>query len=353
MSKLLTVLLDTRPLGSGHVIRGVGSYTRNLLTELEQTPDLLVYRSSILEKNEHPHIDITHYPFFDLFFNSLPFISKGKTIVTVHDVIPLLYPEEYKPGMKGSLAFYRQRVALSRADALITDSECSKKDISTYLKIKPDKIHVVPLAATDALAPQPKDIVIEVKKFHSLPENYVLYVGDINYNKNIPQLIKMMKFLPEPVHLVCVGKHFFPQPIPEWQWIEKQMALSNVEQRVHFLTDILVDSTKELSALYTGALCYVQPSLYEGFGLPILEAMRCKTVVISSNGGSLPEVAGTAALLTEPNAEAFALAVESVLMWSKTKRLEFIRHASAWEKTFSWEKAASKTVDVYKSVVHK
>ncbi len=353
MDNLLKVLINTHPLASGHVIRGVGNYTRNLIAALEMIPDLLVYRSTILEAHEKPKVDIIHYPFFDLFFDTLPLLSVKKTIVTIHDVIPLIYPEHYKPGVKGTLKLAKQKLALKRVSAVITDSECSKRDIVSLLDVRPEKIAVVPLAASDSLAPQPERVIEEVRKFHNLPKVYVLYVGDINYNKNIPQLVKMIKFLPDYVHLVCVGKHFLPQPIPEWKWIEQQLALSNVEDRVHFLTDVLVDSSKELSALYSGALCYVQPSLYEGFGLPVLEAMKCKTVVVTTNGGSLPEVAGTAAIVTTPVAEEMALAVESVLSWSKTKRLEHIKKATEWEKKFSWQRAAAETAAMYRSVLKK
>ena len=347
---MLKVLLDTLPLGTGHAARGIGSYTRSLLEELEKDTDLVVFRSSLSDEQEQDKPDVIHYPFFDLFYSTLPLVKRGPTVVTVHDVIPLRYPEHYKPGIKGKIRLAKQKVALSSVDAVITDSESSKRDIANFLAVPEKKIHVIYLAANKELEPQSEYAVTKVRKKYSLPKNYLLFVGDINYNKNIPQLIKTLKYLPEKIHLVCVGKNFYPQPIPEWQWVEQQIALSNVEDRVHFLTDILVEATDELSALYSGALSYIQPSLYEGFGLPVLEAMRCKTPVIASNVSSLPEVAGDHAVLVEPTAEAFSQAAQEILNWSKTKRQKLLSAASAWQKSFSWKKTAEETKKVYTKV---
>lgn len=347
----MKVLIDTSPLSSGHAIRGVGTYTRELLEHLEQIEDIEVFRSSTLEKGKNLKPDITHFPFFDLFFNTLPIDMTKKTVVTVHDVIPLKFPQYYPPGIKGKLRFNQQKIALKTVNGIITDSESSKIDIVKYLGIPEEKIHVVYLAANPNLKAQKEIVVNKVAKRYHLPKQYVLYVGDINYNKNIPQLIKMMKFLPENVHLVCVGKNFVEQEIPEWQWIETQLALSNVAPRVHFLTNVLTDSEEDLAAIYSGALCYIQPSLYEGFGLPVLEAMQCRTPVVATNTSSLPEVGGEDAVYTGTNAEELAAGVEQVLSWSKSRREQKIKAAYQWSQTFSWQKTAANTVEVYKKVL--
>lgn len=350
--KQLNVLIDTSPLASGHAIRGIGVYTRLLVEELEQLPGVNVARSSALHDATFK-ADIIHYPYFDLFFNTLPFFSKTKRVVTIHDVIPLRFPKHYPPGKKGSLVVRKQKLALKNVQAVITDSAASKTDIVELLGVPEPKVFVVHLAAQAAFKVATTATIKEVRKRYQLPQQYLLYVGDINYNKNIPQLIKALKLLPEHIHLLCVGKNFYPQAIPEWQAIERQIALSDVSQRVQFLTEITGDAVPTLAALYSAALAYVQPSLYEGFGLPVLEAMACRTPVICGSNSSLLEVAGAYALSvsTVPQAEEIAKKVEELQDWSKNRRQEWTRAAYAWSQEFSWEKTAQDTLAVYQKVL--
>lgn len=350
-SSKISVLIDTSPMNSGHSIRGIGAYTRHLTNELKNRYDLTTITSSEYSTfKDKPKIDLIHYPYFDLFYPTLPLNITKTTVVTIHDVIPLKFPEFYLPGIKGKINFERQKLLLKNVNAVITDSHSSKKDIVEYLGIAEQKIHVIYLAANPELKSSSETEIKKVAKKYNLPKKYVLYVGDINYNKNIPQLIKMVKFLPGDIDLVCVGSNFREQDIPEWRWIETQVALSDVSRRVHFLTEILTDSIEELSAIYSGAVCYIQPSLWEGFGLPILEAMQCRTPVVSSNLGSLPEIGGEYANYSEPKAEEMATMATDVLNWSKTKRLELTRSAYAWSQSFSWQKTADQTIEVYNKI---
>ena len=345
----MNVLIDTSPLESGHAIRGIGTYTRLLTEQLEQSNSVTICRS-VTEKAETIKPDIIHYPYFDLFFNTLPLLKKKPTVVTIHDVIPLKFPNYYRSGIKGTARLLKQRAALQSVAAVITDSEASKIDITKHLRIAPKKIHVVQLAADPNLQAASPDEIRRVKRLYKLPKNYVLYVGDINYNKNIPQLIKAVRYLPPNVKLVALGKNFQPQDIPEWQWIETQLALSDVERRVKFVTDVQGNATEDLAAIYSGALCYVQPSLYEGFGLPVLEAMQCMTPVVTTNTSSLPEVAGEHAVYTDTTAESIAQGINTVLEWSTSKRTEVMRAAHLWTQRFTWQQTAEKTIEVYKSV---
>jgi glycosyltransferase involved in cell wall biosynthesis len=350
----IKVLFETSVLSSGHSARGIGTYARLLLENLEEFEDIEIYKSSTLSKSEKIKPNIIHYPFFDLFFNTLPINPFKNLVVTVHDVIPLIFPEFYKPGIKGRLRYNKQKIALKRAAAVITDSKASKADITKYLKIKPEKIHVVYLAANHNLKAQDNDLIQKVKQKNNLPNKYILYVGDINYNKNIPQLIKMMKYIEdESIKLVCIGRNFTPHDIPEWKWIETQLALSNVEDKVIFLNNVLTESIDELSAIYSGAEVYIQPSLYEGFGLPVLEAMQCRTPVVCSNNSSLIEVGGEYVVYSEPTGEDFAKRVNEVLNWSKTKRENWVRDAYKWSQNFSWKRTAQETAVVYRSVLKK
>lgn len=347
---MIHVLIDTSPLANANSIRGVGAYTLFLAEYLEKRSDVQIMRSGTQDSQDFKP-QIIHFPFFDLFFPTLPLLKKSKTIVTVHDVIPLVFPDKYKPGKKGSIVFLKQRKALQRADAIITDSLASKIDIQKFLKIQPEKIHVVPLAANPLLQAKNEKEINSTRRKLKLPKHYFLYVGDINYNKNIPQLIKMVKYLPKDIKLVCVGKNFEPQNIPEWQWIETQLALSDVQDRVKFYPDILGTDIETLSAIYSGAIAYIQPSLYEGFGLTVLEAMQCKTPVIAGNNSSLIEVCKDHALLSEETAESLAQAATTVLNWSTKERQTKIEAAYKWSQTFSWEETAKETVSVYKKIL--
>ena len=345
---MLNILFDTTPLNNGNAIRGVGIYTRLLSEELQKRADI-----HLLDSVDKTKPDLIHYPYFDLFFPTLPILRKAKTVVTIHDVIPLLYPDFYKSGVKGKLRFWRQKFALKSVAGVLTDSHASAADITKYLHVPASKIHVVYLAGNPEIQKSVQKEIDAVRKKYKLPPQYMLYVGDINYNKNLPQLIKSLKFLPDEIELVCVGKNFFPQPIPEWKMIETQIALSDVGDRVHFVTDLASDATKELSAIYSDAAVYVQPSLYEGFGLPVLEVMQCETPVVSTENSSLIEVGGKHVQFVKEDAESIANGIKEVLSWSATERQQKVKAAYEWSQTFSWSKAAEETTAVYKKVLHR
>jgi glycosyltransferase involved in cell wall biosynthesis len=347
----MKILIDTSPLDTGHAIRGIGTYTRLLAEHLEKRNDAEVVRSGT-EKAKTFRPDLVHYPYFDLFFSTLPLLKKHPTILTIHDVIPLIFPDKYQPGIKGKARFIKQKSALKNVKAIITDSESSKKDIQEHLGVAAAKIKVVYLAAGPELKAATEKETRRVKRKYKLPKNYVLYVGDINYNKNIPQLIKAARYLPQHVKLVCLGKSFIEQDIPEWHWIKTQLALSNVESKVRFLTDVPGGLISDMAAIYSGALCYVQPSFYEGFGLPVLEAMQCKTPVVSTQNSSLIEVGGEHVVYVDENAEAIAQGINEVLAWSKTKHQQQISAAFNWSQKFNWEKTAQETIAVYKKVLN-
>lgn len=339
----MKVLLNTTPLGNAHAMRGIGMYTRLLQQALSQEPAV-----ELVAKDP----DIIHYPFFDLFFDTLPIKKKTRTVVTIHDVIPLLFPERYTVGIKGKARLLKQKVALKSASAIITDSHASKWDIVDQLGVPEDRVHVVYLAANPAMRPVTPRHVFSVIEKYQLPASYILYVGDINFNKNLPQLIKALKFLPEMTKLVLLGKNFFPQEIPEWQDIERQIALSDVVDRVVFVTTVGADDTDDLAAIYSGAVCYVQPSLVEGFGLPILEALQCETPVVSAANSSLVEVGGDQVIYCGTDAEALAQAITDVQSWSQRRRQQWVAQGAEWAVHFTWHRTAEETTDVYRAVLN-
>lgn len=346
---MIKVLFPNSANSSLHAVRGVGRYTQQLAVALQAGGAV-----QLITAKDKLHPDIIHYPFFDLFFPTLSIHFLAKTVVTIHDVIPLVFPDHYPVGKRGKLNFVRQKLALKFASAVITDSKHSKIDLETYLGLKEQQIGVIPLAPAGQFEPQSDKKIESVRRQFGLPHQYILYVGDINYNKNLPQLIKSLKYLPWNIQLVCVGKSFYPHNIPEWQVIANQIALSNVEKRVKFITNLQVDQFEELSAIYTGAICYVQPSIYEGFGLPVLEAMACKSPVVCAQISSLIEVTGGEyAFYAQPTAEGIAEAVMRVLDLSQTARKNWLQAAYAWSQTFTWAKTAEQTLAVYQKILGK
>lgn len=344
----MKILLDDVSLRTAHAARGIGTYTRQLLQALEKLHTVSVTTGDW--KKEWKAVDLVHFPFLDLFWATLPHLRKP-VVVTIHDVIPLQFPEQYPVGKRGKLAFWRQKRALRHVEAVITVSQASKTAIQQYLGVPLSKITVIPHAADPALIAPDQEIQAKVKHSLELPELYILYVGDINYNKNLPQLIKSLKYLDESIHLVLLGRNFKEQGIPEWKAIERQMALSDVASRVHFLSEVKTGDNKTLASVYAQALCYVQPSLAEGFGLPVLDALQVGTPVIASNRTSLPEVGGTVVHYVEPDAHAFAQAVTEIACYDPEKRQAVIAAGQHHAATFTWENTARKTLAVYQKVL--
>lgn len=341
----LRVHLDTQPLNTGHALRGIGTYTRELNNALSNHPDI--------ELTSKRNAQILHLPYFDLFSASLSFepLRSQKRVVTIHDVIPLEFPELYSVGLRGRLSFVRQLLSLRTIDHIITDSYYSKKKIAKHLYIDEASISSIYLAAHSDFAPQDIKDREKVLKAYNIPEKYVLYVGDINANKNLIALAQAFEHLPNELNLVCVGKNFSPQPIPEWEHFYAQASKVGLD-RFHFLTTIGLDTKKTLAALYESAVCTVCPSLSEGFGLPALEALQSGGVLVSTPGGSLPEVGANAAMYTEDfSSVSIAKKIKEVLSLSKVARQKRIKTGISHAQTFSWEKTADETVALYKSII--
>ncbi len=347
----MRVLIDTTPLENANAIRGVGRYTQELLQALRELHSPNEFLTTSDEKKVS--VDVVHYPFFDLFFSTLPLWLSRPTIVTIHDVIPLVFAKHYPRGIRGNIKFFKQRLALRAVAHVITDSEISKRDIIEHLRIPSDKVTVVPLAASQDIRKPPQAIIDAVRKRYELPKSYALFVGDINYNKNLPFLIQSMSQV-EKLTLVLVGKNVNNTAIPEGKELYRAISAHGMEKRVRLIDTLGTDSTQDLSALYAGATLYIQPSLYEGFGLPVLEAMQCRTPVVSSLGGSLPEVAGDGAIYFHPHDQAeCAAAITKVLHMPEKQLQNLIQKGVLRAGEYSWKRAAQQTLAVYEKVVRK
>lgn len=292
----------------GHELRGIGVHTSELIKALGNIKD---EDTEVSEYKPGGKYDLIHYTVFKPFQFSIPFKKEAKKVaLTIHDLIPLIYPKHYPGGVRGNLVFLIQKLLIRKnVDAIITISETSKKDICRFLGVDPEKVHVVYLAPKDVFKPiADKHLLTTVQKKYGLPDSFALYVGDVNYNKNIPGLIEMCK--QAGIQLVIVGKQakdIEKQDLSHPELIHlKGLNWSNVT-RLGYVSD------GDLAAIYNLAEVYIQPSLYEGFALPILEAKACGTWVIA------------------------------------TKIQAHVEILERKEK-FSWEKTTKETLEVYKHV---
>jgi glycosyltransferase involved in cell wall biosynthesis len=336
------IAIDTSPLSSGHSYRGIGTYTRLLIKALKAS-DVEVVETPTPFRSD---ADVVHFPYFDLFFLTLPLMKPLPTVVTIHDVIPLAMASNYPPGLRGRLKFGVQKSSLLNASMIVTDSKASSGDVVTYLKQPTAKVKTVYLAANPELKPASLSAIKSVKDRYSLNKPYLLYVGDINYNKNLPGLLAAVARVDGPFELVMVSRSLRrdnPAAKFLWQTIDKLELAS----RIKVLTDVPADP-EIISSLYSGALFYIQPSFLEGFGLPVLEAQVCGCPVISSTGGSLTEVVGESGISFDPNLNgAVTNALKKAVDLSPDQRSKLIEAGFANAGRFSWQKTALAMKKVY------
>ena len=351
----MKIAIDISPLKTGHYlshrVRGTGFYLTNLRNSLEK----------YYPKNEYVYFtrgdkftkktDITHFPYFEPFFLTLPFNMPKNSIVTVHDMTPFVFPKHFPSGLKGKLKWHIQKESLGKASAIITDSQSSKKDIAKFTGISEDKIFVVYLSAGEHFKkPETGNWKQEIVRKYNLPEKFALYVGDITWNKNLPNLIRAINKTQIP--LVIVGKTFankeFNKNNPWNSGIKQSQELAGKNPNVIPLGFV---SDEELVGIYNLATVFVMPSYYEGFGLPIIEAMQSGCPVVTSRNGSIPEVAGEAVYYVDAgNVESIKDGIEKVFS-SKSLQLELSKKGLDLAGFFSWEKTAKETMNVYKKVM--
>jgi len=377
--KIKRVAIDTGPLNSGHSVRGIGVNTRELMNGFKKLDekDFIIGRDKIkieavdFSKTDLSKFDIVHYPYFHPFFPIIPPSKPAKKVVlTIHDLIPLIYPKNYPSGLKGKLNLLIQKKRLKYVDAIITISETSKKDIIKFLGVPSQKVHVIYLAQREIFKQiKDRDILDRIKRKYKLPNKFVLYVGDVNYNKNIPTLIKACKLIRTP--LVIVGKQarniesmrmelmdirgprdwirfLFNKPHPELAHYETLLnGFKNGSDiyRLGFVPD------EDLVAIHNLASVYVQPSYYEGFGLPLLETMASGTPVVASKIGAHKEIAGDAVLYFNPKSVKNLVRVLKKVLGDRNMRERLIENGFKKSSEYSWEKTVKEVLDVYKKVL--
>lgn len=341
----MRVHISTRPIRQASRVRGVGVYTRYLTDALIKSFPADQY---LLSDSNQPKVDLIHYPYFEPFFLTLPLYHPIPTVVTIHDLIPLKYPAHFPPGLRGRLKWFLQKVAVRRSTHIITDSAASARDIADILSVPQPQISIIPLAAGSArIDAKTKNQL--TKKYH-LPKDFLLYVGDINWNKNIPGLIRAFTALDSPsLHLVLIGQAFAStHPSPELLEIQALIRQSSLFVRIHLIGYV---PSHHLPGIYSLASLYIQPSWDEGFGLTLLEAMSAGCPVLSSNRGSLPEVGGEAAMYFDPGEKGDLTQKIAALTRSASVRADLIQKGKLQLKRFSWEQTAKLTHAVYAKVL--
>ncbi|MBP9669864.1 glycosyltransferase family 4 protein [Candidatus Woesebacteria bacterium] len=327
--------------------RGVDVYARNLYNNLSSILGHGKVTLSHDQGTSHSS-SITHYTFFDPFFLTLwGKKHASKFIVTVHDLIPLVFPTKFKVGLRGRLKWIFQRYSLTKASAIVTDSLCSKTDIARLTGISTDKIYVVPLSGGHGVTTE--KLVKVVRKEYKLPDRYLLYVGDINWNKNVPGLVQAFAGLDSDIHLVLVGKAFASSiATPEYQLIQEAIAKSGKADRIHILGFV---PSHHLLAIYRGAHLYIQPSWYEGFGFPVLEALEQGTPVACAKTGSLPEVGGDQVHYFDPSDQKSFVKTLTLILNDDMLRQKYRESGKKWAHSFSWERVVKETHAVYEKVL--
>jgi glycosyltransferase involved in cell wall biosynthesis len=279
----------------------------------------------------------------------LPPLKRAGSVFTVHDLIFLHFPEYHLPINRWYLTLMLPRFLLG-ADALIAVSENTKRDVVELMHIPPEKISVIYEGVSPAFRPFENSAERErVREKYKLPNRYLLSLGTIEPRKNLVTLLDAYHLLlargQTVPHLVLAGRKgwlFGP--------VLARVRELGLDERVHFTGWI---DEQDAPAIMSAAAAFVYPSLYEGFGLPPLEAMACGTPVICSNASSLPEVVGDGGLLVEPrDVGALADAIARVL-GDEGLRAQLRMRGLAQAQRFSWEQTARETMAVYQSVAAK
>jgi len=357
---------------------GIGTYTRNLLRHLARIdrdneyvllchqPDLGIgaqlgtnFRTvlepspnySIREQIHVPLVlrrerpDVFHAPHY-----VMPPAVRCRSIVTIHDCIHLMFPQ-YLPS-RAAYVYARAAMwaATHRSHRVLTVSEASKRDILHFFNIPPEKIVVVHNAIDERFGVSPsEEATALVRERYQLDHRFVLYAGNIKPHKNLVRIVEAFDGLRkrgfDDLTLLIIGDEISKLPA-----LRRAVHSHKLHKHVRFL-GYLPDDT--LAILYRLAAVFVFPSLYEGFGLPPLEAMACGAPVVTSNVSSLPEVTGDAAVLVDPyDVESIADGIARVLS-DPALREDMRMKGMARAREFSWERSVARTREIYREVAER
>ncbi len=291
-------------------------------------------------------VDVAHVPYF-----GSPLSPGVPTVVTIHDVIPMLLPE-YRGGLRVRLYTSLVAAAAPQAKIILADSEASKGDIIAKIGVPEEQVRVVYLAPAPHFRPANSWAeVAEVLEKYNLPEAFVLYLGGYDARKNVAALLHAFTWvsatLGDQFPLVLAGKlpdgdsPLFPDPLR----IARELDI----ERFIITPGWIAEEDRPL--LYAGATVFVYPSRYEGFGLPVLEAMACATPVVTTNASSIPELAGPAAFQLHPHDTKHMAAPIIRLCTEEESQDQMAERGLDQVEKFTWPRTAARTLQAYREAV--
>jgi alpha-1,3-rhamnosyl/mannosyltransferase len=353
---------------------GIGSYIRNLLGAVGRRPESTAYRFRVYVRGSdrdtleglpahfelvpedspgYSASELTRFAWrlwrdrLDLFHAThyvLPPLARSRAIVTIHDIIHLLYPQFLPSRMAHLYARLMIRRALTRADRIITVSYNSKRDLVDYFGIPAERIEVIYNGVAPGFRPDvPEEERDRVARKHAIPRPYLLFLGGEKPHKNVQNVVRAFAEArrrgPLAQALVLAG------PLPRNPARLEALIAALDLGRVVFRPGLVEEG--DLPGLLAGADALLYPTLYEGFGLPVVEAMACGTPVLTSSTSALQEIAGGYAYLVDPlDVDAIAKGI-AALANDPTLRTDLTELGKKRALDFSWDKAAERTLEVY------
>jgi glycosyltransferase involved in cell wall biosynthesis len=294
----------------------------------------------------HLDADVAHVPYW-----APPLRPGAPAVITIHDLIPLLLPE-YRGGLMHRLYTSLASAAARNAAMVLTDSEASRRDIVAHLGLPAERVRAIPLAAGERFRPESAADDVAIRERYGLPERYLLYLGGFDRRKNVVTALRACRRVRSSIGsgcpLVIAGRlpeqdsGFAPDP----RRLAREEGLD--ERFVRFIG--FVDEAHK-PAVYRGAVAFIFPSRYEGFGLPPLEAMACGIPVVGSEAASLPEVIGNGGLLLPPDDAAGMADALIRLVLDDDFRARMSQQALAQASGFSWKRTARQTLVTYKMLM--
>lgn len=350
------IAIDVSPLYDGNSVRGVGHYTKHLVDSIQSVLKTdKTYKDYQVDLIEKPGQDLkkyhlVHYPYFDPFKLTLP-KKEIPTIVTVHDLIPREHKKHFPVGLKGELKWLLQKNKLKKVDYIITPSHYSKYVIQNLTKYPQDQIYVTYEAAPKEFKPiTDKKYLDSVRKKYKLPKKFVLFVGDINWNKNLPNLTKACISLKYP--LVLVGSAATKENVPVHPWTKDiHWIQDKIKKHPKLIIPTGFVPDQDLPAIFNLATIYSQASFAEGFGLPLVEAMQVGTPLAYSIESCLNEIVDYNGIFFDPY-KVSSIKRSLKTIWEDEKLQSELSQKGLKRATyFNWKFTALQTLAVYDLVL--